>query len=269
MSWHFGYKEIRKQIEEYPGALAFNSRTIEQAFKDKRINDREKAELSAFLSSGGKECFGDLHTHTAHSREANNYMKSKRLQSYVDAKKKMPGLKIVGVVDHDTMNHLEPMYRAEKMFQPGELPLLLPGIEVSCCFKHPGKNDKIVPTHILGYFPHLIEGDEQKMSAINATLETTMRKVLNGKLKKDVDIRLTYFFRNKIIPEKYDFEDLKSKVLRKYEQHKAALELHEPKIGDIINWPMNSSHRIVTEVLLDEGILKNEEEGLIYVDRFK
>jgi predicted metal-dependent phosphoesterase TrpH len=207
----------------------------------------------------------DLHTHTAHSREADNFLEM-RLESFVEAKRRMPHLVMVGVLDHDTLNYLEPMYRVRKSFSPELLPQLLPGIEISCAFQHPTQ-DKQVQTHVIGYFPQLMEENETVIRQVNTVLEPEMTRALEGKIRKNVDIRLGYFFSNGIIPEHFDFDELKVKVLEKLEEDKKYMESNEPKKGDIINWPLNSSEKMVVDVLVDEGVLYNFKEGKHYADR--
>lgn len=152
--------------------------------------------------------FGDLHTHSAHSREADNFLEI-RLRDYVRAKKEMPELAIVGIVDHDTLNHLEPLYRTKKLFDPNDLPLIIPGIEITSAFAHPTRKGKVVQTHLLGYFPSLIDKDEDKLRQINEIMEPVMSKALEGKLKKNLDIRLQDLFKTGIIPKSYDFNWMK------------------------------------------------------------
>lgn len=208
--------------------------------------------------------FGDLHTHTAHSREEDNFLES-RLKNYAQAKKEMPELEIIGVLDHDTLNYLEPMYRSKGRLGL-ELPSLLPGIEITSAFEHP-KTRKLVQTHLLGYFPSLMEYDRKEIKKVNKVLKPIMVKALKGKLKKNVDIRLRYFFKNNIIPNNYSFDELKSKILEEYDQDKLFMEAQEPKSQDIINWPLNPSDKMVLDVLLEEGIISTREEGKLYVDR--
>ncbi len=209
--------------------------------------------------------FDDLHTHSAHSREADNFLDI-RLRDYIRAKKEMQ-LKIVGLVDHDTLNHLEPMYRAKRLFDPNELPLIIPGIEITSAFAHPTRKGKVVQTHVLGYFPSLIDKDENKLKRINEIMEPIMSKALEGKLKKNLDIRLQDLFKTGIIPKSYDFNSMKAKMLQKYEQDKEYMESKEPKKGDIINWPLNSSIKIAVDTLLEEKLISCAEEGGLYLDR--
>ena len=208
--------------------------------------------------------FVDLHTHTAFSREADNFLEI-RLNDYARAKREMP-LEVVSALDHDTLNYLEPLYRARKQFEPGKLPIIVPGIEITSAFAHPTRAGKLVQTHLLGYFPRLIDEDKQAIEEVNAAMEASMRKVLEGNQKKNFYHRLRYLFDNGIVQGR-DFEELSSRILQKYQQDKAYVELKEPKKGDIINWPLNTSDKTVTDVLLDEGIIVSAEEGKLYVDR--
>jgi len=210
--------------------------------------------------------FGDLHTHTAFSREADNFLEI-RLKDYAEAKRKMPELGIVGVVDHDTLNYLEPMYRAKRLFDSGELPLLLPGIEITSAFELPGAKGELVRTHLLGYFPQLIEEDSTVIRQINEALEPTMQKVLDDRRKKIFETGLSYFFDNRIIPSNWDFNELKAEVLKRYEQDKDYVASMEPKEGDIINWPINTSDKLILDVLIEKGAIGTYEEGKLYVDR--
>lgn len=207
--------------------------------------------------------FVDLHTHTAHSREADNFL-PERLRSIAQAKSKMSDLKMVGVVDHDTLNHLEPMYRAKEQFTEEELPIILPGIEISCAFEFVGKQ---IQTHLLGYFPNLIEMDREMLSAVDAIMGPVMNRVLTGKLKKNVDIRIDYFVRNGIIPTSYDVQQLKERMLQRYEDDCTFVEVTESKKGDIINWQVPSSDKLIIDILLEDGILFSAKEGKLYVDR--
>ena len=212
------------------------------------------------------DLFGDLHTHTAHSREADNFLEE-RLKSYAQAKKEFPNLEVVGILDHDTLNYLEPMYRTRRLFEPSSLPLILPGIEISSAFEHPTKKGKFVQTHLIGYFPKLIQEDNETIIKVNSVLESPLNKSIEGKLKKNVDLRLAYFFKNGIIPESQDFEELKKRIIEKYRADKQYVESKEPKENDIINWTLNSSDKMVLEVLVEEGIIGSMEEGKLYVDR--
>jgi len=210
--------------------------------------------------------FGDLHTHTAHSREENNFLNT-RLQNYARAKSEMPGLVIVGITDHDTLNYLEPMYRAQKLFNQCQLPLLLPGIEMTSAFEHPTDKARPVMTHVLGYFPRLVLYNEQEIGHVNSALEASMSKVIRAKLKKEADLRLGHFFKAGIIPSSYSFDGLREKVLAEYEVDRRFVDAQEPKTGDIINWPLTFSYKLVSNVLLKEGIAETPEEVLLYADR--
>ncbi|MDD4901348.1 MAG: hypothetical protein PHS62_04600 [Patescibacteria group bacterium] len=209
--------------------------------------------------------FCDLHTHSAHSREADNFLID-RLRSFQTHKRRMPGLSAVAITDHDTLNYLEPLYRAQKKFKPGALPLIMPGIEISSAFINP-KNNKKISAHILGYFPDLIKKNDGKIKIINKVLAKPLNKILKAKLKKNIDIRLEYFFKNNIVPNIYSFKKIKIEAFKKYYEDIIFMEKNEPKRGDIINWQLNSSEKTIIELLLEKNIISIYEEGKLYCDR--
>lgn len=211
------------------------------------------------------EYFGDLHTHTAHSREADNFLPI-RLADYARVRRQRPGFSVVGVVDHDTMNHWEPMYRAKSLFLPGELPVLLPGIEISCCFTEPVK-DAIIQTHVLGYFPELIEFNREKLTAVARIMSEPITHTLRGRETKNIDLRIAYFQKNGILPMDYDVPGLIAKIKAKYEQDVLFMAEQEPKEGDVINLPVPISDLLVLEVLHEDGVFVSVEEGKLYTDR--
>lgn len=212
------------------------------------------------------ERFCDLHTHTGHSREANNFTLN-RLENYVESKKRLTGLILVSMLDHDTLNYLEPMYRNVSVFKSDELPIILPGIEITSAFDHPLKPSKVVQTHLLGYFPQLMTYDEETIRRVNALMAPVMARALNGKIAKNVSIRLGYFYKNEIIPVSYNFDSLKVKIMARIDKDAQFVEENEPKSKDIINWPINTSDLTLIEVLLQDGLLFSEQEGKLYTDR--
>lgn len=212
------------------------------------------------------ERFVDLHTHTAHSREADNFL-PERLRNIVKAKAKMPDLAIVGIVDHDTLNHIEPMHRALREFELRTLPLILPGIEITSSFRAPWDERQEIATHVLGYFPSLVQRNWTALEKINAALGPSMIMALKGKMTKNIDLRLRYFFSNEIIPNSFTFEEIMSEVQRRYQADIAFVEAREPKKGDIINWPVNTSDMLVIDTLLALGIIRSRAEGKLYTDR--
>jgi predicted metal-dependent phosphoesterase TrpH len=210
--------------------------------------------------------FGDLHTHTAHSREFNNFI-ALRLAHYAEAKQKNPDLVVIGMVDHDTMNAIEPMYREKRKFAPGQLPIILPGIEVSASFKHPFKQDVIVETDILGYFPQLIEENSHSLIQVNAVMQPEMLRVIEGKQKKNVSLKLEYFMVQGVIPRSIDIKLLQQKVHERYQQDVLLMAANDPKSGDIINWPVHFSGKLVIDLLLELGIITSAKEGKLYTMR--
>ncbi|MCX6744714.1 MAG: hypothetical protein NTX82_04280 [Candidatus Parcubacteria bacterium] len=212
------------------------------------------------------EYFGDLHTHTAHSREVNNFLRL-RLASFSAAKGKMPGLTIVGMVDHDTMNAVEPMYRVRKEFPKADLPIILPGIEISASFRHPVKAGIIVETDILGYFPQLIEENFADLRQINAIMQPEMLRVIGGKQKKNVNLKLEYFMIQGVIPRSIDIKLIQQKVHERYQQDVLLMAANDPKSGDILNWPVHYSGKLIIDLLLELGIITSAKEGKLYTMR--
>ena len=94
-----------------------------------------------------------------------------------------------------------------------------------------------------------------------------MAKILQGKVKKNISIRLGHFFQNRIIPEQFSFEELKREVTLAFEKDQVFVAEQEPKDGDVINWPSNSSYKYVLDALLSKNIITSEEEGKLYIDR--
>ncbi len=205
----------------------------------------------------------DLHLHTAYSREADNFL-PERLASIAEAKVKRPGLKVAGVVDHDTINHWEPMYRAQQKFAPGQLPIILPGVEISSCFTFLGK---VIQTHVLGFFPKLIRYDREKLVRVDKIFRQPLTDILNGRWAKNVEIRIQYLLKNNLLPAGYDVQNMIARVKAKNQHDLDFVSQESPKDGDVINLPLTTSHLFVLEVMLEDGLIESIEEGMLYLDR--